>query len=102
MVEAGSSRSRADRVAERRAAGLAKRCDVRHAGAREMAAQALELRALPGALDALEDDQPPARRNAHPSVMMGLAAPFRMPSRIHWFTCTITLSKFSFVTITRW
>ena len=66
------------------------------------AAEALELGALPGPLDALEDDQPPAPLLVHPSVMMGLAAPFRMPSRIHWFTCTITLSKFSFVTITRW
>ena len=41
------------------------------------------LRSLAGAFGPLEDDQPAAGHNAQESVMIGLAAPFFMPSMIH-------------------
>ena len=50
---------------------------------------------------ALEYDQLTALRR-HPSVMIELVAPFRMPSVIQLFTWSIVLSKFSCTEIARW
>ena len=96
----GVEQQAADFITQRRAAGLTK---ARHPNAsrRQTRCEAGELRALPRPLPTFEHNQT-AVRHRYPSVMMELAAPFRMPSRIHWFTCTITLSKFSLATITRW
>ena len=52
-------------------------------------------------LGALEDYQP-AAPTVHPSVMIELVDPFRMPSVIHPFTCSIVLSKFSCAAMARW
>ena len=91
----------AHRIAERRAARLTEH-RVRDAVVIELRGETPELGGLPRSFAALEHDEPTARRHAQPNVMIELVAPFLMPSRIHWFTCTITLSKFSFDAMTRW
>jgi len=66
----------------------------------ETRVQPRDLRRLAAALDAFEHQQAPAHL-AHPSVMMGLALPFRIPSTIQSFTRIMTLSKFSCATMRR-
>ena len=82
-----------DLVAQLRASRLT-HPHTRHSARSQPIVQQPELRGLPHTLRPLEDDQPPAL-HPHPRVMIGLAAPLRMPSRIHSFTRTMTLSKFS-------
>ena len=64
-------------------------------------AEASDLGGLSDPLDALEDYEL-AAPTAHPSVMIELVDPFRMPSVIHAFTCSIVLSKFSCAAMARW
>lgn len=64
-------------------------------------AKAADLSRLSDPFRAFEYDQLTATRR-HPSVMIELVAPFRMPSVIQLFTCSIVLSKFSCAAIARW
>ena len=68
----------------------------------QVGSEATELGGLPRPLSSLEDDEQATPHEGHPRVMIELVAPFLIPSRIHWFTCIITLSKFSFAERTRW
>ena len=61
----------------------------------------VSLSRLTGSFGTLQDDQF-AARGRHPRVMIELVAPFRMPSVIQLFTCSIVLSKFSCAEIARW
>src|SRR5690606_17011900 len=77
-----------DGVPDRTGARLAKR-DGFPATLLEPAEEPGKLSALARSLHAFEDDEAPALpsvacavRSAHPRVMIGLAAPFRIPSRI--------------------
>ena len=92
-IRAGVEHERANRVAERGAPGLAHR-DTRRAASGKPFFEATQLRGLPRPFGTLEHDEP-ATHSRHPSVMMGLADPFLMPSKIQSFTRSITLSKFS-------
>jgi len=69
---------------------------VRDASGGEVRGHTLQLCGLAGPFPALEDDEAPLPHRGHPSVMIELVAPRLIPSVIHWFTCTMTLSKFSF------
>src|SRR5450432_325699 len=87
-------------VAKRGAAGLA-HARVRTLMRGQPVAHKAKLRGLPRPFGPFEDEQP-AARHGHASVMMELVAPFLMPSRIHSFTRAITFSKFSCDTTTFW
>jgi hypothetical protein len=68
-------------ISDRRAAWLA-HSDARNSSLRQTLGQKPDLSRLPRAFGSLEDDQLPAG-HAQERVMIGLAAPFFMPSMIH-------------------
>ena len=96
----GVEQELADPIAERGPSRLTEGA-VREGRGGERGGEPTELGRLPRSLAPFEDDELPAPHGGHPRVMIELVAPFLIPSRIHWFTCTITLSKFSFAARTR-
>lgn len=89
----GVEKNFADRVANRCSARLADGYYGRPFFTEPLSEQA-NLGGFSGALGTLKNDQL-ASRHTQPRVMIGLAAPFFMPSIIHWFTRSMILSKFS-------
>jgi len=77
----GMEQNLSDGVAHWRAPGLAHR-NGGNAGGRQPLGQNSNLGGFPRAFSSLEDDQPTAR-HAQERVMIGLAAPFFIPSMIH-------------------
>jgi hypothetical protein len=81
---AGVEKKSPDLIPDLRAARFADRC-IRNAAGGKRLAKATDLRRLADAFRTLENDQLPASHR-HPSVMIELVAPFRMPSVIQLFT----------------
>ena len=92
-LRSGIEQQAADLVPHRRSAGLTDAQVIEPARGQRFA-EPPNLGRLPDPFGAFEHDQLAAPRR-HPSVMMELVAPLRMPSVIQLFTCSIVLSKFS-------